>query len=175
VDVAAKIVRHFGGIRIETIDWPIILMEFPEERVADPDLHEGLSYIEQLMRECVATRERSYQVTDITRIREMPPASQRKYASEFVTRTSHIAKLGSLGTANVTPSSILRGILTAIFWLTPSPTPTIFCATRNEAYLHAMQVLEGGGARLPPRLIELRSSLEPAARAASGGPSRPRR
>jgi hypothetical protein len=170
--VAAKIVRVFGGIRVETFDWPIILMEFPEDRVADDAFHEALGYIEQMMRDSASTRERSYQVTDITRVRVMPPASQRKYAAEFVTRTSHLSKMGSLGTANVTPSSILRGILTAIFWLSPAPTPTVFFATRGEAYLHAMQVLEGAGARLPQRLLDLRAGLEANAGAASGGSPR---
>jgi hypothetical protein len=157
--MAARIVREFGGIRIETIDWPIVLMEFPEPRVLDADFHQSLAYIEQLMRECASTRESMYQVTDITRVREMPTASQRKYAAEFVTRTSHVAKAGSLGTANVTPSSILRGILTAIFWLAPPPTPSMFFATRNEAYLHAMRVFETAGVVLPARLVTLRSRL----------------
>jgi hypothetical protein len=170
--VAAKIVREFGGIRIETIDWPIILMEFPEDRVADAEFHRSLEYIEQLMRESITNREKSYQITDITRLREMPPASQRKYASEFVKRVEHVSKLASLGTASVTPSSILRGILTAIFWLSPPPTPTVFVATRNEGYLHAMGVLEAGGVMLPTRLLGLRAELQANTRAAASGSGR---
>jgi hypothetical protein len=168
--VVAQITRDFGGIRIDTANWPVILMEFPEQRVQDADFHQALDYIEHLMRECVAGREKSYQVTDITRIQEIAPATQRKYAAEFVKRNSALAPLASLGTASVTPSSILRGIMTAIFWISPPPTPAVFFATRREAYLHAIAVLDRGGTRLPQRLVDLRVQLQ-----ASKGVRRPGR
>jgi hypothetical protein len=158
--VVAQITRDFGGIRIETVNWPIILMEFPEKRVEDADLHQALSYIEHLMREGAAAGEKSYQVTDITRIQEIASATQRKYAAEFLKRNTALSQLSSLGTASVTPSSILRGIMTAIFWISPPPTPAVFFATRGEAYLHAIDVLERGGTRLPQRLLDLRGRFQ---------------
>jgi hypothetical protein len=156
----AQITRDFGGIRIETLNWPIVVMEFPESRVSESDFHQALAYIEHLMREAVAKGEKSYQVTDITRVQELATATQRKYAAEFVKRNSTLSQQASLGTASVTPSSILRGIMTAIFWISPPPTPAVFFATRNEAYLHAIGVLERGGARLPQRLVDLRGRLQ---------------
>jgi hypothetical protein len=167
--LVAPITRDFGGIRIETVNWPIVLMEFPENRVSDSDFHQALGYIEHLMRECVANREKSYQVTDITRIQEIAPATQRKYAAEFLKRNTALAREASLGTASVTPSSILRGIMTAIFWISPPPTPAVFFATRGDAYLHAIGVLEEGGAWLPQRLVDLRARLQ------AGNRMRPRR
>jgi hypothetical protein len=50
--------------------------------------------------------------------------------------------------------------MTAIFWISPPPTPAVFFATRDEAYLHAFDVLERGGTRLPPRLLDLRGRLK---------------
>jgi hypothetical protein len=157
--VVAQITRDFGGIRIETVNWPIVLMEFPEKRAEDADFHQALHYIEHLMREGAAGGEKSYQVTDITRVQEIAPATQRKYAAEFVKRNASLSQLASFGTASVTPSSILRGIMTAIFWISPPPTPAVFFATRGEAYLHAIDVLERGGTWLPPRLLDLRGRL----------------
>ena len=158
--MVAQITRDFGGIRIDTANWPIVLMEFPENRVEDTHFHQALGYIEHLMREAAANGEKSYQVTDITRIHEIAPATQRKYAAEFVKRNTALSQQASFGTASVTPSSILRGIMTAIFWISPPPTPAVFFATRSEAYLHAIDVLEKGGTWLPPRLVELRARLQ---------------
>jgi hypothetical protein len=152
---AAGVVHEFGGIRVETLHWPIILIDYPPARVADPDFFQALVHVEQVLHAAVAEHQKTYVVTDITRVREIPPATQRKYAADFVRRTAHVARAASLGTANVTPSSILRGIMTAVYWVSPSPTPTVFLATRREAYRYAIEVLEGGGAALPPSVRRL--------------------
>jgi hypothetical protein len=148
-------VREFGGIRVETVHWPIILIDYPQARVPDPDFFRALVHLEEVLHAAIAERVKTYVVTDITRVREIPPATQRKYAADFVRRTAHVARAASLGTANVTPSSILRGIMTAVYWVSPSPTPTVFFATRREAYRYAIGVLEGAGTALPPPVRKL--------------------
>jgi hypothetical protein len=154
--MVAAIVRDFGGLRIDTTDWPILLMEFPHRRLSDADFHEGLSYVEQIWGEC---NRLGLQVVDFTYMREMPAASQRRYAGEWVKKTEELTKLVSLGGACVTPSSILRGIVTAIMWIYKPPNPTEFFATRPEACLHAIDQLERAEVPLPPRVIELRARL----------------
>lgn len=134
-------------------------MAFPEKRALDVDFQQSLMYVEHLMRECAAKREKSYQITDLTRVQEIAPATQRKYAADFVKRNAALSQSASLGTASVTPSSIVRGILTAIFWISPSPTPSVFFATRDDAYLHAIGVLEGARVPLPPWLQEMRQLI----------------
>jgi hypothetical protein len=158
--MAAGVVREFGGIRVETVHWPIVLIDYPQARVPDPDFYEALAHLEQVMHAAIAERQKTYVVTDITRVRELPPASQRKHAADFVRRTAHVSRAATLGTANVTPSSILRGILTAVYWLSPSPTPTVFLATRREAYLYAIGVLETAGVALPPPVRALGKPAE---------------
>jgi hypothetical protein len=157
--MVAAIVRDFGGLKVDTTDWPIILMEFPERRLSDTDLHEGLAYVEQLWRECQRVALKSYQVVDLTFIREIAPASQRKYAAEWIRSNDALMKLVSLGGACVTPSSILRGIVTAIMWIYRPPNPTEFFATREKAYLHGLVQLEGARVPIPQRLAELRARL----------------
>ena len=155
-----RTVHVFGGIRVDTTDWPVVLQEFPGERIPDPVGRKCLAYLEKLMREAIAAREKSYHVFDLTRVRHMPTATQLKDAADFVTRTSALAKAASLGSAYVTPSSFLRGLLTAISRLTPSPVPSAFFATRDEAYLDAVRALEAGGVILPRRLVELRDGRQ---------------
>jgi hypothetical protein len=157
--MVAAIVRDFGGLRIDTTDWPILLMEFPHHRLSDADFHEGLSYVEQIWSECNRLGLKSFQVVDLTYMRQMAPASQRRYAGEWVKRTEALTKLVSLGGACVTPSSILRGIVTAIMWIYKPPNPTEFFPTRSEGCLHAIDQLERAGVPLPPRVVELRARL----------------
>jgi hypothetical protein len=149
-------VREFDGIRVETSDWPIIVTEFPEGRVSDAALQGMLGHLEALMHLAEKHHERLYFVTDLTKMRYLTPASQRKLTGEWVERTTPLAKRTSAGAAQVTPSAILRGIITAVFWLHPSPTQSVFVATRNEAILRGLERLEAAGEPLSPRLRALR-------------------
>jgi hypothetical protein len=86
----------------------------------------------------------------------MTPASQRRIAADWVKRNDPVAKVATVGGATVTPSPILRGIMTAVFWLQPSSRPMHLVATRPEGMLKGIQLLEEEGVRLPPRLVAYR-------------------
>jgi hypothetical protein len=166
--VVARVVREFGGLRIETTDWPIILMVMPEHRFSDQDVQAALVHLEQVMIECRHDHERCVQVTDASRMHALPPASQRKITGEWLKKTVDLQKAVSLGGVNVTPSAIIRGIITAIHWFQKPETPVAFVATRNEAMLQAIQWLEQARVVLPPRLRELKSKLTSPGLAAAG-------
>jgi hypothetical protein len=157
--MVAAIARDFGGLRIDTTDWPIVLMEWPEERVSETDFHDTLLYLEQLWGESERLGLKSYEVVDFTRMNQMAPASQRKYAGEWLQRNESLVRLASVGGAWVTPSAIMRGIVTAITWIHRPPNPTEFFATRPQAYLHAIDQLEQAGVSLPARIVDLRARL----------------
>jgi hypothetical protein len=157
--VVARIVREFGGLRVETTEWPIIVMVMPEHHFSDQDVQAALVHLEQVMIECRNDREKCVQVTDASRMHALPPASQRKITGEWIKKTVDLQKAVSLGGVNVTPSAIIRGIITAIHWFHKPETPVAFVATRNEAMLQAMVWLEQARVVLPPRLRELREKL----------------
>jgi hypothetical protein len=154
--MVARADREFGRIRVAESDWPIVLIEFPEKRVADADLHAVLGHIESLLSEAVKNKEKVFVITDLTVMREITPASQRQFAAEWIKRTASLNRAASLGGATVTPSPILRGIITAVYWLQPSPSPTFPVATRHEAMLKGIEMLEAGSVLLSPRLLEYR-------------------
>jgi hypothetical protein len=158
--MVAREVHDFGGIRIVTVDWPIMLMEITEHRVTDDDLRAALARFEAIMRECHQSREKFALVTDLSKLRHLPPASQRKIAADWVNSTSELQKVTNVGGANVTPSAIIRGIVTAIYWLARPATPAAFVATRDEAMQQAIRWLEQDGAPLPPSVVVLRDKLE---------------
>ncbi len=159
ITVLARTVRTFGSIRIETTDWPLILMDCGTFRDKDADLHASLICIEELMRECVKTREKCVQVTDLSKVTSMPSAVQRKIAGDWVKSTIDLQKAVSLGGVNVTPSAIVRGIITAIGWIQKPTTPVLYVATRSEALLQALKWLEEGRVLLSPSLHQLRDKL----------------
>jgi hypothetical protein len=150
--------RDFGTIRVATVDWPIILVEFPEEKVPDAALHSVLAYLESLLNEAARTRQKVFVITDLTRMREVTPASQRQYTGEWNKRTFALSKAAGVGGATVTPSSILRGIITAVFWLQPPATPSFAVSTKHEAMLKGIEMLEAEKILLPPRLVAYRDA-----------------
>jgi hypothetical protein len=154
-----RVVRDFGGIRIETTEWPIILMVMPDHRLQDTDVQSAVMHLEQLMLECKRDKEKCVQVTDASAMTQLPPASQRKITGEWLKKTISLQREVSLGGANVTPSAIIRGIITAIHWFHKPETPVSFVSTRDEAMLQAIQWLEQARVTLPPRLRELREKI----------------
>mgnify|MGYP001213541454 CR=1 FL=1 len=148
--------RAFGEIRVATVDWPIVLTEFPEKRVPDATLQSALAYLEWLMTDAKKSSEKLFFITDLTAMREITPANQRQFTAEWMKRNTALSRDISVGGATVTPSSILRGIITALFWLQQPPTPSFSTATRHEAMLKGIELLQSHGVLLSPRLVAYR-------------------
>jgi hypothetical protein len=150
--MAARGLREFGKLTVQSSDWPIIVTEFPEARVSDEELQGMLTHLEELMREAQARKEYLFIITDGTRIRQHLTASQRKLTADWITRTFGLARLAAAGAAHVAPSALLRGLITAISWFQPPPNPQFCVATREEAIARGIEMLEARGVLLPPRL-----------------------
>jgi hypothetical protein len=150
--------RKFEAIGVETVDWPIILIEFPEKRVADAALRSVLESVESLLNEACSRQERLFVITDLTRMQEITPASQRQLTGEWNKRTFALSQAAGLGGATVTPSAILRGIITAVFWIQPPATPSFAVATRHEAMLKGIEMFAAANIPLPEHLLAYRGS-----------------
>ena len=134
-------------------------MVMPEHRLQDTDVQSAVMHLEQLMLECKRDKEKCVQVTDASAMTQLPPASQRKITGEWLKKTVPLQREVSLGGANVTPSAIIRGIITAIHWFHKPETPVVFVSTRDEAMLQAIVWLEQGRVILPQRLRDLRARI----------------
>ncbi len=145
--------RDFEGIRVVTADWPIVSVEFPTKTPSDAAVVASLAYIESLMGDAARAHTKIFVINDLTPVREVISAAHRKIASEWMKRTAALARASTVGSANVTPSAFLRGLLTALFLIQPSATPTLFVATRAEAMLRGIRLLDAEGMRVPPHLI----------------------
>jgi hypothetical protein len=156
ISAAGHADRNFGGIRVSTADWPILVVEFPEKRVPDTALGSALGCLESFFGDATKSGEQLFVLTDISSMREITPASQRKMTAEWMKRIDPVSRVATVGGATVTPSPILRGIMTAIFWLQPSSRPIFMVATRHEGMLKGIHLLEQARVRLPPRLVAYR-------------------
>jgi hypothetical protein len=145
----------FGAIHVTTVNWPIILIEFPEKRVPDEALLSTLAYLESLWQEAVRRHEKLFMITDLTKMREVTPANQRRATAEWMKRNVHLGAVASVGGATVTPSAILRGIITAVYWVQPPTKPMFAVATRREAVLKGIQMLKAENVPVPRRVLEL--------------------
>ena len=103
--------------------------------------------------------ERFFQITDLSAMRDVAPASQRKYSAEWAKRTAAFARPCRIGGAIVAKSPLIRGMLTAVFWLAKPEGPTNVVSTRGEALQCARNSLEALGP-LPPHLVQLRARTQ---------------
>jgi hypothetical protein len=143
----------FEGVLASARDWPILLVEFPRRRVSDAALRALLAHVETLLSHAAKSRDKLFVIVDISAMRELASASQRKYAGEWNRRLDSLATLTTVGGATVTPSSILRGIITAVFWIHPPKRTMYVVATQEEAVLKGIEVLGSAGVALPAQLV----------------------
>ena len=151
-------VRHFEGISIDTTQWPLILWDSPPRRVSDRAFADAMTYVGELSR-TTPPGERSFMLTDLSRLVEAAPASQRKYAADFMSEHRDLIRRVSAGAGIVAKSAVVRGGITAVFWIRPPPVETRVVATREEGILCGIEMIEKAGTPLPPHLLQLREKL----------------
>ena len=126
-------------------------------------LQAAFKFFEELLASAQRAGERIYVITDLTRMTELAPASQRKYSGEWLERTFSLQRAATLGVANVSSSVIVRGLVTAINWFKDVPMPTVWVSSRREAYAAAARAFDRAGTRLRPELgAWLRGASAPA-------------
>lgn len=78
---------------------------------------------------------------------EAPTAKQRQKQAAWLERHDAALRRNSKGTAFVIGNPLIRGALTAIFWIRPTPVPHIVVGTRIEAERWARGILAGQAQR----------------------------
>ena len=74
---------------------------------------------------------------------DAPTATQRQKQAAWLEQHDAAMRRNSKGTAFVIGNPLVRGALTAIFWIRPTPTPYIVTGTRAEAERWARERLGG--------------------------------
>jgi hypothetical protein len=149
---------EFSGIRMDTRDWPLVVMDMPERAVPDAAVRGALARLELVVRQTPPAT-KFYPVVDLSRTMEVAPAGQRKYLAAWWARRRPLLGGCLLGSSIVAGSALLRGMLSAVFWLNKPATPTTVVSTRREGLLCGIRALEQTPLPLPAHLAGLRDRL----------------
>lgn len=77
------------------------------------------------------------------------PAHRRKMLADYEKRVAQFSKKYFVGGAFIIDNSLVRGVLTAIYWINPPVYPYKIFATEEQAREWACQQLKKHGAPLP--------------------------
>ena len=114
-------------IRIDDSAFPLVVVTHPTTWTDD----EWERYLTQ-MRSYPSRRERYVTLTD-ARGAGTPTAAQRRRAAEVMAEDQALSKRFNVANALVYDSALLRGMITAITWITPPPVPMQSFATPEPA------------------------------------------
>jgi hypothetical protein len=128
--------RPYGGApachratkpRIDVTEWPIVVVEWPQEPSRE-DVDEHFQEIRALALQANTLAI----VVDMT-ASGTPPAKLRQHAARRLKETYAVVGSRVVAVAHVITSPVVRGILTAVYWLSPPPFPTVVVGTRAAA------------------------------------------
>ena len=126
-----------SGVRVSTDGWPLVLVTLPAAQSDD----EVLAYFDEL-RACRARREPYAIVVDAAASRGFS-AKQRRMQAQYVSEGLELSGMYLKGLAFIAPSELIRGMLTAIFWLQRPASPHRVFTTKEEAVAWARERVEG--------------------------------
>lgn len=141
-----RVVYDSGGCRLILDFWPVAVAVLGGAGTrAD---YSGL--LEAIDRHVIARREPYVIVTDSRAMHGPPPADVRREISEWMKKnaTGHT----SLGSVTIVGNALVRGALTALYWLFEPPNPQGVVGNWVEARDWAVRRFELAGRAVPPAL-----------------------
>ena len=108
-------------------DFPFVISVMP---VAPDEAFFKAYFVKQ--RELLARGKRWLHLVDIRLVTRLPDARARAVVSAETAALNELSARWNAGTATVIASPIVRGILTAIHWLSPPPHPFLNVASVEE-------------------------------------------
>jgi hypothetical protein len=141
-----------GSIRVDDSRFPLVLTVF-EGPVNDAEFD---AYLEETTKRTISRQTRNVVIVDASAA-SRPPASQRKRQADWLNQHRPMLKQYNLGTVFVIANPLIRGGLTAIFWISPMPSPTTVVATYAQAEAWAFDRLREAGIQPPPPLAVSRT------------------
>jgi hypothetical protein len=142
--------------------FPLVVNVIPEHLLMEhlPAFHAKTEAI-------LKRREPYVTITDLTAARHLPSPVARKALADWSERFEPELRRLALGSAIVIDSALIRGGLTALFWLAPPPYPQQVVATKLEAIEVVRRYYEASGRTVPESFSLYRTELEVLARRAA--------
>lgn len=130
-------------IRVELNALPLVRIRYVGDYTND-ELDDFLDELDRLLRR----PGRKLALIDLLDSNVSPPMQRRRQA-DWIARNERVLRRDFAACAIVLDNPLLRGAVTAIFWISPLPLPTHIAASRQEAQgflrpyferLHALQL-----------------------------------
>lgn len=133
--------------------WPLVIITVRDAAsVADFD-----AVFARYEREVFSRRERYVSITNISMMEGVPNAQIRKHLAEWMGRHEAYVGRWALGNSTVIRSPLVRGALTALYWIQKPPTAQTSHGTLREAVEWGLAALDQEGI---PRPANVDSWLE---------------
>lgn len=113
--------------------WPIIEITNPST-TTDSEWNELIAQITRVIQ-----RDQPFAMINDVRVGPPPPAKQRKAIAAMYQENLALVKKNWRGTAIITSSSLIKGAITAMNWLMPSPHPVKVCSNYQEGETWAFE------------------------------------
>lgn len=117
------------SVVIDTDRWPVVRIQFPSRALSDAALGDFLERADEMLDtggQCAA-------ILDMERATFVPSATQRARFAGWMRANGDRNRRQIVGTAILAKSAILRGTITAIYWLQKPVTPQHVAADLGDA------------------------------------------
>lgn len=125
---------------VEQLAPHLYLQSYPA-KLSDSDLADFLSLLEEMQ----PGLNRPFSWIADFRAVQGASARQRKMMADFQGRVAELDRLFNAGTALVVSNGLVRGLVTAVFWLAPPAYPTTVVERRGQALSWSAGQLEKRG------------------------------
>src|SRR5688572_22807501 len=115
-------------IQVDETHWPLVVTRWPVGEISDSDCEEYLRLSLQL-----SARQQRHVVLHEAVAETSLSAKQRRTMGDHIKQHKEALKAHVAGAAIVSSSMAIRGLITAINWVSPPPFPQKVFKSRNEA------------------------------------------
>lgn len=149
-------IQKIGGIAVDTSFFPLVVIEMPKHPLTDAEVDGMIAALTAILRR----REKHLVLIDGLDIELGINPKQRKSFTDFASN-AEMRELSRFKLADVLllSSAILRGAMTAVFWIAPPVSPTKPFATIDEALPFVRERLQAGGLTSTPAMEARLSKL----------------
>ena len=136
------------GLMFDEQAWPLLYIRFPAKGLNDESLE---AFIERYD-EYLDRREPFAAISDSRGVLKAINANQRKRMVVWFEKTWNVAKKYNVANAVLLKSAMVRGALTAVFWMKAPPGPTKAFGSVAEAAPWLRERLEAAGVTITPEM-----------------------
>lgn len=138
-----------GRLQLYVEKWPLVLLVLAD----GASKQEYAEFLDAMTKQVESMHMPFVTVTDMRRVHSVPQADTRKHIAEWMASTAKTTR--AVGAVVILDNAIMRGALTALYWLFTPPTPQGVAKDWREAHTWALGQLRKNHVPVPPAVADL--------------------